>query len=235
MFETILEPGAKWSNVIAKGKAVRFTALGDGANLSALLYNSRNTTDRYNMPDTLKAQHTSKLTKGNVLMSDNGRVLASIVEDSLGWHDPVGGAISRGQVDEQFGKTSFQEVLNDYLRSGEENIIKELVRNGLTMRDIVPNVNFFSKIAAAPDGTMQFEQGHAKEGDSVTLRMEMDTLLILSNTPNPQDPALLYPSVPVKMEVSETRAPDETDYCVTFRPENKRAFENTWNYHALTV
>ncbi|MFL6556797.1 MAG: DUF1989 domain-containing protein, partial [Bacillus sp. (in: firmicutes)] len=84
-----IEPGAKWSGVIGKGKVLRFTALDAGANLSLLFYNAKDASERYNMPDTLKAQHTSHLTTGNVLMSDNGRVLASIVEDSLGWHDPI--------------------------------------------------------------------------------------------------------------------------------------------------
>ena len=81
MMEKIIEAGSKWSNVVAKGKAVRFTALEDGANISLLLYNAKNTTDRYNMPDSLKAQHTSKFTKGNILMTDNGRAMASIIED----------------------------------------------------------------------------------------------------------------------------------------------------------
>ncbi|RSL34041.1 DUF1989 domain-containing protein [Salibacterium salarium] len=233
MLEKVFEAGEKWSNPIAKGKYIRFTALEEGANLSLLLYNANNLTERYNMPDSLKAQHTSHLTKGNVLMSDNGRVLASIVEDSLGWHDPIGGYTTRTLTDSKYGETSFQEILNDYLRSGEENFTKELVRNGLNVRDMVPNINLFSKIACDHDGTMQFKTGHCRKGETVTLRTEMDTLLILSNTPNPQDPSTSYPSVPVKMEVLEAAAPDESDYCVNYLPENKRAFENTWEYQAL--
>ena len=83
------DPGEKWSGLIGKNKYIHFKALGDNANVSILLYNMRDTSERYNMPDTLKAQYTAHLTKGNVLMSDNGRVLASITEDSLGWHDSI--------------------------------------------------------------------------------------------------------------------------------------------------
>lgn len=79
-----LRPGEKWSGNIGRGKYIHFKALGDDANVSMLMYNMLDTSERYNMPDTLKAQFISSLTKGNVLMSDNGRVLASIVEDSLG-------------------------------------------------------------------------------------------------------------------------------------------------------
>ena len=117
-----IEPGAKWSGVIGKGKLLRFTALDAGANLSLLFYNAKDVSERYNMPDTLKAQYTSHLTTGNVLMSDNGRVLASIVEDSLGWHDPICGYTTRALTDQRYGKTNYQELRNDWLRSGQENI-----------------------------------------------------------------------------------------------------------------
>lgn len=226
-------PGEKWSGAISKGKLIRLTALGDGANISGLLYNADNLTERYNMPDTLKAQHTSCLKKGNVLMSDNGRAMASIVEDDLKWHDPIGGYTTRQLTDEKYGKTTYQSVLNDYLRSGQENFAKELIRNGLRVRDMVPVFNLFSKIAVDDEGNMKFQEKHSKEGDSVTLRTEMDVLFILSNTPNPHDPSTVFPSVPVKMEVLPAEEVQEDDYCVNYLPENKRAFENTWDYYAL--
>jgi uncharacterized protein len=228
-----LEPGEKWSGVIGKGKLVRFTALGEGANVSLLLYNMKDLTERYNMPDTLKAQHTSHLTTGNVLMSDNGRVLASIVEDSLGWHDPICGYTSRKLTDEKYGKTTYQELRNDWLRCGQENLTVELMKNGLGPRDLVPVVNLFSKVYSDETGKLQFVQDHCQQGDYVTLRTEMDVVVVLSNTPNPLDPREVYPSVPVKVEVFEAAPVDESDYCVNFRPENKRAFENTWGYYAL--
>jgi uncharacterized protein YcgI (DUF1989 family) len=67
----------------------------------------------------------------------------------------------------------------------------------------------------------------------VTLRTEMDILLVLSNTPNPLDPKGSYPSVPVKIEIFPAAPVDPLDYCVNHRPENRRAFENTWEYHTL--
>lgn len=226
-------PGGKWSGNVAKNKYIRFTALGHGANLSLLLVNQKDLTERYNMPDTLKAQHTSHLTKGHVLMSDNGRVLTSIVEDSLGWHDTISGYTTRQLTDEKYGKTTFQELRNEWLRSGEENFSIELVRNTLSMRDMVPVVNLFSKVFCDETGKMNFSTGHCKEGDSITLRTEMDSILLLSNTPNPLDPNEHYPSVPIKMEIFEAPPADTLDYCVNYRPENRRAFENTWEYHIL--
>ncbi|MBB6673312.1 urea amidolyase associated protein UAAP1 [Cohnella nanjingensis] len=233
LWSTTLRAGGKWSGSIGRGKLIRFTAMNDGANVSLQLYSARDLTERYNMPDTLKAQHTAHLTRGNVLMSDNGRALASIVADSLGWHDPIAGYSTREGTDAKYGKTTYQELRNAWLRSGEENFAVELARNGLGPRDMAPIVNLFSKVVCDEAGDLHFDANHCRSGDSVTLRTEMDVLLLLSNTPNPFDPAAEYSSVPVKIEVLDAEPADGGDYCVNYRPENRRAFENTWEYHAL--
>ena len=233
IFTKEFRPGEKWSGFIGKHKYIHFKALGDNANVSVLMYNMRDKSERYNMPDSLKAQYTAHLTKGNVLMSDNGRVLASIVEDSLGWHDTIAGHSTRIGTDEKYGKTSYQEQGNDYYRCGEENFKVELVRNDMSKRDIVPCVNLFSKVYVEDDGSMHYDAEHCKEGATVTLRTEMDILIIISNTPNPLDPSEEYPSVPVTMEVYDAPIVDLMDECVNHRTENYRAFENTWDYNNL--
>ena len=234
VWSKVLKPGGKWSGVIGRGRLVRFTALGAGANLAALLYHADHPEERYNMPDTLKAQHTAHLTKGHVLMSDNGRVLASLVDDPLGWHDPFGALTTRESTELKYGKTTYQELRNDWLKNGLDNTAAELVRHGLGLRDLMPAVNFFSKVICDADGRMHFVTGHAPAGASVTLRTELNVLFVLSNTPHPLDPSGAYPSVPVRIEVLPAEPFDpETDFCVNFRGENRRAFENTWEYLAL--
>lgn len=230
----VIPAGGKWSGRISRGKNVTFTAKEDGANVSLLLYNAIDPNERYNMPDTLKAQHTAHLTKGNVLMSDNGRVLASIIEDSVGWHDTISGYITRGLVDKKYGMTSYQEKRNDWYRSGDENFAIELFRNGLATRDLVPVVNLFSKVYCDEEGNMHFVKDHAKKGDTVTLRIEMDVILILSNTPNPFHSCSSYPLVPVELSITDAEPVQEDDVCLNHRPENRRAFENTWDYVLLT-
>ncbi len=233
IWSTTIRPGGKWSGAVSRGKLLKFTALEGGANISLLLYNAKDLTERYNMPDTLKAQHTSHLTKGHVLMSDNGRVLASIVEDSLGWHDPLCGYSSRQATDRKYGTTRYQELRNDWLRSGQENLTVELVRCGLGVKDFAPVVNLFSKVYCDERGVMHFTPGHCEAGATVTLRTDMEVLVVLSNTPNPLDPSERYPSVPVKLEVLEAPPVPEDDYCMNYRPENKRAFENNDDYYKL--
>ncbi|BBN97873.1 urea amidolyase associated protein UAAP1 [Sporolactobacillus terrae] len=229
-----LEKGEKWSGVIHRGRLIRLTALGEGANLSALFYNAYDHAERYNMPDTLKAQHTFHLTKGNILMSDNGLAMASIIDDDLGWHDTISGYTTRTMTDEKYGESLYQEVRNDWLRCGQENFTMELIRNGLDARDLTAPVNFFSKITSDRDGNMQFLPDHCPKGSTVTLRTEMDILMILSNTPNPIDSSPEYPSVPIKCEVLPADPVNPLDPCVTSCPENLRAFENTWEIEALS-
>ena len=87
--------GATWSHVLKRGTALRITDVEGGANVAAYFLNFEIPAERFNLPDTLKAQHTARLTKGHVLYSDMGRILCSITEDTVGWHDPLGGFRTR--------------------------------------------------------------------------------------------------------------------------------------------
>ncbi|MDQ0060840.1 urea amidolyase associated protein UAAP1 [Paenibacillus harenae] len=231
-FTTTIEPGGKWSAYVSKGNSIRMTASGDRANLACLLFHAHQPSERYNMPDTLKAQHTALLTAGHVLMSDQGRVLASITEDTVGWHDTLSGYTTRESIDAKYGVTRYQSERNDWLRNAEQNLKVELFRHNLTVRDFTTPINFFSKIVCELDGAMRY-QGQDTAGKSVTLRTEMDLLVVLSNTPNPMDPGSLYPEAAVELVITDAAPIGEDDLCLNHCGENRRAFENTWNAHAL--
>jgi hypothetical protein len=227
LFEESIPGGAMWSMVIPRHRLVRLTALEAGANLSALLYNARNPLDRLNVPDTLKALHTAKLTRGHILMSDMGCALASIVDDTLGWHDPLGGHSTARHVREAFGEHTYQDYRNDWYRNAHDNFLVELSKHGLGLRDIVANINFFSKVTADLDGRMTLVSDHCPAGARITLRTEMDVLLVLSNTPHPLAAAGSYPRVPVKIEIERSESAHEDDYCRSFRPECARTLALT--------
>lgn len=232
-YSLVLQPGEKWSARIGRNRTIRFTALGPAANLAILMYNSRDTGERLNIPDSLKSQHTAKLTYGNVLYTEMGRVIASVVEDSLGWHDPIGGLIHRDQVDTRYGTTRFQEQRNERLASGYENMLVELGKYGLGKRDIVPNANLFSKVWASEDGSLHWDPTHCPADATVALRTEMETLLLLSNTPHPLDPRSGYPQSAIRLDIAPCAPALPDDYCRNYRPENQRGFENTELYHFL--
>src|SRR5260370_18534715 len=94
LWEETIHGGATWSHALKRGTALRLTDLQGGANAGAIFYNFECSAERYNMPDTLKAKHIARLTKGFVLYSDMVRIVSSIVEGTVDWHDPICGASS---------------------------------------------------------------------------------------------------------------------------------------------
>jgi urea carboxylase-associated protein 2 len=156
-----------------------------------------------------------------------GRVLCSIIHDSVGWHDPIGGISDAAQVKAKYGEHRYQEFRNDMTRNGRDNLLIELGKWGLGWRDLVANVNFFSKVAVDDAGRMQFVPGNSRADDCVDLRFEMDTLVVLSTAPHPLDPNPKYEPKPVQLVAWRADPPGEDDYCRNFRPENRRGFINT--------
>jgi urea carboxylase-associated protein 2 len=224
-------PGAStWSHVLKRGTALRLTAGGDHANVGALLLNADNPSERLNLPDTLKAQHIARLTTGAALYSDMGRILCSITEDTLGWHDPLGGCSDAAMVAAKYGTLSYQTARNDWHQNALDGFLIELAKYGLDSRDLMMNVNFFSKVEVASDGSMHFAVGHAKAGGAVELRAEMNTLVILNTCQHPMDPDPQYRQVPVELTVKRVPAPGPKDVCRLSRPENERGFTLTERY-----
>jgi len=220
-----LPGGAMWSMRIPASRELRLTALDAGANVSALLYNATNPLDRLNIPDTLKALHTAKLTRGHVLMSDMGNALASIVEDTLGWHDPLGGHSTAAMVGAAFGVKTYQTARNDFHRNAHDNFLVELSKSGLGLPDLVANVNFFSKVVTGDDGRLAFVPDHAAGGSSITLRTEIPVIVVLANCPHPMHPPGEYPRAAVRLEIRPSPPPGPDDFCRNFRPECARALE----------
>ena len=233
LWEEILEPGATWSHVLKRGTALRMRDLEGGANVSALFFNFECTAERYNMPDTLKAQHIARLTKHCVLYSDMGRVLCSITEDSIGWHDTISGHSNAALVESKYGSASYQACRNDYHRNARDSFLIELTKWGLGPRDLVPNLNFFSKVVSDDAGRLTFAPGNSKAGDYIELRFEMDTLVVLNTCQHPLDPDPQYRPRNVRLEVFRALPPAADDVCRRSRPENERAFFNTETYVAL--
>lgn len=231
LYEALIEGGKHWSLVVRRGVAMRLTDIEGGANVGMLLYNPHDKLERYNAPDTLKCQHTFKLTKGCCLYSDMGRILCSVVEDSLGWHDTVGGASGKAAVEARWGAKSYQAHRNGWTQNGRDAFLVEAVKHGLNRRDLHANVNWFSKVAVADDGALTFAPGWSPPGSFVDLRFEMDVLVLLHTCPHPMDRSADYPRRPVRVELR--RAPPATapDACFDWRPENRRGLANTEAYH----
>ena len=230
-FETIVPGGWNWSHIIKKGSSVRLTDLEGGANASALFYNAANPSERYNMGDTLKIQHISYITQGHCIYSDMGRILMSVIEDTCGWNDVICGVTDAAMIKARFGSKAYQDHHNDFYRNGYDSLMVELAKHALGPRDFTETINFFTKVGVSDNGDLFFVEDVSTPGSSVTLRAEMDTLLVLDTGMHPLNPAGDYVRKPVKLTVMDCPPASLDDSCRTFCPENERGFINTEQYH----
>jgi hypothetical protein len=231
MYQDQIPGGAHWSLLMRRGTILRLVDLEGGANVGMLLYNPNDFLERYNAPDTLKCQHTFKLTRGHCLYSDMGRVFCSIVEDSLGWHDTVGGNLTTSALKKKYMAKSYQEARNDWTLSGEHSFLVELAKHGLNRRDMAANLNLFSKVATDDSGNLHFAENHSPAGSMVDLRFEMNTQVVLHTCPHPLNPASEYPRKPVAYEIRKASPVADDDPCMNTCGENRRGFQNTALYH----
>jgi len=226
LLEETLPGAAMASYVLPRHHSVRFTDVEGGANVSLLAFNRELLHERYNMADTLKAQHTAFLTRGHVLYSDMGRVLCSVTQDSCGWHDTFTG-VSDAAGAARYGERSYETHRNEWVRNAREELLIELGKWGLGRRDLVPNVNLFSKIAPDALGKLRYVVGHSPAGSIVELRAEMNVLLVLSTCPHALDPAPAWAPKPVHVRIARVAATGPEDVCRRSCPENARGFANT--------
>lgn len=229
VLEEPLRGGQAWSRVLKRGQTLRLTDVEGGASVAALLFNADDPNERYNMPDTLKAQHIARLTAGYVLYSDMGRVLCSITADSVGWHDTITGHGTAAHGLAKYGPGSYQALRNDWHRNTRDNFLVELGKFELGLRDIGANLNFFVKVVADDGGRLTW-QAEPRAGGYVELRAELNTLIVLSNTPHPLDPSPIYAPKPVSLLVTSGAPAGREDPCRLSRPENGRGFALTEAY-----
>jgi urea carboxylase-associated protein 2 len=226
-YSTEIPSGGHWSLRLKKGTQMTMTG---HSNVGMLFYNPYDLLERYNAPDTLKCQHTFKLTRGNCLYSDMGRIFASITEDTFGWHDTVCGNSNADQVAERWGARDYQNDRNQWRQNGHDAFLVELAKYGLGLTDLAANINWFSKVHTDAHGNMALAPP-ASEPARLTLRFELDTLVLLHNCPHPLNSEPAYPERAVKITLGTAEPVAEDDYCKNFRPENQRGFKNNALYH----
>lgn len=225
-----LPGGGHTSFVLRRGQILRMTDIDGGANVSMMMLNAAEKSDRLNLPDTLKGQHTARLTAGHCFYSDMGRILAGIVTDSCGWHDPFGGLLNAAETLEKYGPGRYQELRNGFYRNGVDNLLVEMGKWNLGLADLLMVVNFFSKVTVDDSGAFHFCQQHSAAGSRVELFAPMDTLMVLTALPHPQDPASDYQARPIQLEWFRADDQQVVIDSLLSRAENQRAMTNTQHF-----
>jgi uncharacterized protein len=230
LYSEVLPGGATWSHVLKRGTALRITDIEGNANVAAYFLNFENPSERFNLPDTLKAQHTARLRAGHVLFSDMGRVLCSITEDTVGWHDPIAGINNARLVEKKYGKSTYQQSRNSWYQNARDGFLVELGKYGMTPRDLHATVNFFSKVVVDETGDMQYVAGNSSKGSYIELRAEMNVLVLLNSSPHPLNTDPAYAPSAVELSISRVATPMRNDPCRNLCPENARGFVLTELY-----
>lgn len=188
--DTIIPAGGSWSRQIKKGQILRIVDLEGRQAVDFLCYNAHDTTDRYAAADTMKINPAGIfLSTGTVLYSVKLTPLFTIVADTCGRHDTIGGCCSAALNTFRYGV--------GYQPNCRDNFLRELERFGMGEKDIVANVNFFMYVPVGENGEMDMGPSISKPGDYVDLRAETDVLAIISNCPQINNPVNDYKPTPI--------------------------------------
>ena len=150
-----------WSRVLKKGQTLRIIDSEGQQAVDALLYCAGDLAERYSSQDTLRVQGSAYIELGTRLVSNKGRVMASITADSCGRHDTSAGCCSCESNAVRFGEAT------KYQHACRENFILELSKHGLTKRDIVSNLNFFMNVPIDASGNFTVVDGISAPGNHV--------------------------------------------------------------------
>ncbi|MEN3350417.1 MAG: uncharacterized protein V7632_4052 [Bradyrhizobium sp.] len=214
--------GWYWTTRLDRGDTLRLINTSGASCVSLLAWNAADPSERLNHADTIKVQWAARLQKGRVLLSDMGRALLGITEDTSAAHDAVVGGSTAATNAAKYGEGPF--------RNTRDNFILAAGKLGLDRRDVHSCISFFAPVAIDADGKFVWSEGRRGRGDFVDLRAEMDLLIALSNCPHPLDPAKSYPQADVAIVRYRADAPAADDLCRTATAEAVRAFENNALY-----
>lgn len=194
---------APWSAVLRAGQQLQIIDLHGNQAVDTLFYgvyagaNQVDPTKRYSAQATIAAQGNIFLTTGSVLRAADGTALVTIVADEVGNHDTLAGACSKESNTLRYGHHTV------HLHACAENFLAEGAKWGMGKRDIVANINFFMNVPVEADGTLGIVDGRSAPGKSLTVRAEMDTLVLVSNCPQINNPCNGFDPTPVRMVISD--------------------------------
>jgi len=219
------EVPADWYAIVRlkRGEALRMSDPTGRSSVAMIAWREEELTERINCADTVKVQWSAVVSKGRVILSDMGRVMFSLIEDTSGAHDLMVGGSTRASSAAAYGAAS---------RNTRENFMAGAAKAGLGPRDIPPCVSFFAPVSVDANGRFIWNETVKRPGDFVDLRAEMNALVVLSNCAHPLDPARPSPSGPITLVRYRAPLAAVDDLCRTGSAEAARAFAFTDRLYA---
>ena len=193
--DVVVPARAPWSGVVPAGATLEIVDEGGNQAVDCLLYNAHRMEERYSAQDTISARGNVFLTTGSELRSNEGNVLMRVVSDTCGRHDTIGGACSQESNTLRYGHHTRHQ------HACVENFLQEGARHGLGKRDLVSNINWFMNVPVEADGTLGIVDGISAPGLHVVLEAVMDTLVLISNCPQINNPCNGFDPTPVRLVI----------------------------------
>jgi urea carboxylase-associated protein 2 len=228
IWDETLAAGGYALRALNRGARLRLTDLHGDACVSMLVFNAERVVERLNVADTVKVQWNAYLGAGGLLLSDMGRVMFSILEDDTDGHDAFCGASNAAANARRYGD-GFNHGAHPNAR---DRFVIALAKLGLGRRDIHPCVNWFKPVRIGAEGETTLNPGPFAPGRHLTLRAEMDVIVVLANCPHVLDARPDYPVTPVRAAAWRGPVAGPTDRIRNATPEGLRAFLNVEDYYA---
>lgn len=193
----VIPARAPWSGLVKKGQSIRIIDLEGNQAVDCILYNANNPEERYSSCETIVAQRNIFLSVGTKLLSNEGNEMMTITADTCGKHDTSGGACSCESNTLRYGHHTRHQ------HACVENFLMALAPHGLGKRDIVSNINWFMLVPVEADGSLGIVDGISAPGKYLDLKAEMDTLVVISNCPQINNPCNGFNPTPVRVVVTQ--------------------------------
>jgi hypothetical protein len=226
LWEETIAAGGYASRRLARGARLRLVDLHGDACASMLIFNAEWPIERLNVADTIKVQWNAYLEAGRLLLSDMGRVMMSLVEDSAGTHDALCGASNEASNARRYGDGANYGAHPN----ARDRFRIAVARYGLGRKDVHPCINLFKGVRIDAEGRTLPMIGPFAPGRAVTLRAEMDVIVVLANCPHVLDPRAAYTVTPLRATAWRDAATPPDDSIRNATPEGRRAFLNTEDY-----
>jgi urea carboxylase-associated protein 2 len=226
LWEETIAAGGYAAKQLDRGARLRLVDLHGDASPSMLIFNADNRAERLNVADTIKIQWNAYLGAGKLLLSDMGRVLMSILADDAEGHDVFCGASNERTNAAKYGEGGNSGPFPN----ARDRFLLAAAKFGLDKRDVHPCVNFFKPVQIADDGATKLEPGPFSPGRALTLRAEMNLLVMIANCPHVLDPRKTYSVTPLRVSAWRGPVTGPADLIRNDTPEGLRAFENVEDY-----
>jgi urea carboxylase-associated protein 1 len=196
LFDEVVPALAPWDHVVEAGQTLRIVDLEGNQAVDFLMYALADDAERYSAQDTIAAQGNIFLRTGSVLLSNEGRPMATVMGTSVAYHDTIGGACSCESNTLRYGHHTKSQ------HACVENFLQANARHGRGKRDMVSNINWFMNVPVEADGALGIVDGISAPGLYVDLRAEMDIVAVVSNCPQINNPCNGFDPTPVRMIIA---------------------------------